>query len=276
MNAKNGFILVIVEGNSDQAALEPILNSIYNRPNSKQRFKIVFLKGHDRTKRIADLTTHGSTNSRNIFGRINKFFIEPWLNNNHYTPDIINKVIHVVDMDGAYIDDSCIKYDPNRIDPNNTRSENLKYCEREILSANIEQTKIRNAQKRNNLDWLAKNSSIHYKKNDEATGEITDYNINYEVYFFSCNLDHVLHHDANLILREKVKKAELFAKQYGNKPEDFIKAIGSSALTDMTYEESWDFIAERGNHSLEPHTNINILLERIENDHITPNQQLKQ
>ncbi len=265
MNVKNGFILVITEGKSDQAALEPILNCIYNRPNSEQRFRIEFLRGYDRTKKIADITTHGSTNSRTIFGRINKFFIEPWLANNHQTPDIIYKVIHIVDMDGAYVDDSCIKYDSDRIKSQNTRSENLKYCEKEILSANVEQTKIRNAQKRNNLDWLVKNSTIHYKKTDEATGKMIDYNINYEIYFFSCNLDHVLYRDANMAWWEKVEKAEEFAARYGDCPENFNKAIGSSILVGMTYEESWEFITERNNRSLEPHTNINILINSVLN-----------
>ena len=276
MSAKKGFILAIAEGDSDQEALEPFLNSLYNGPNSAQRYKIIFLRGYYKGKRIHDITTHGYTNSRGVFKLISERFIKPWFNNGHHMPEDICKVIHIVDMDGAYIDDSRIKYNPNRIDPDNPTAENPEYCKEEILSANIEQTKKRNAQKRNNLDWLSKNDKIHIKISDEITGEINKFDINYEIYFFSCNLDHVLHHNANMKHDEKVSKAKDFSKHYGDNPKMFIKALGSSVLEDMTYEESWDFMTERGNHSLEPHTNINILLERIENDHIAPDQQLKQ
>ena len=258
MNTKKGFILVIAEGISDQKALEPILSFLY-KPRG---YRVEFLRApYNGRKTIADITTHGNINSRIIFGRINQLLVEPWLNNNHFTPDLICKVIHIVDMDGAYIDDRCIKYDPDRIDPSNPRAEKLKYGREEILSANVEQTKIRNAQKRNNLDWLSKNNKIHYT--DKTTGE--KYDLDYEIYFFSCNLDHVLHHDANMEPRIKRPKAEEFGSRYGNNPEEFIQAISSSILKNMTYKESWDFITERNNHSLESHTNINILIDGILN-----------
>lgn len=262
MNKEKGFILVIVEGKSDQIVLEPILDSFFNRPDSSQKYRIEFLRGRDGAREVSDITTHGNVRSQSIFGLIKKFYIEPWLDNNHQSPERICKIIHIVDMDGAYIDDSHIEYDSSRMDPDNVWSEKPKYCKEKIISANTEQTKRRNAQKRNNIDWLSRNDTIHYNGVDEVTGENIRRDVDYEVYFFSCNLDHVLHGDANLSGWEKNRKAREFVECCEGDSEMFIEAIKPNILANMTYEESWDFITERNNNSLGPYTNINILLSR--------------
>lgn len=46
--------------------------------------------------------------------------------------------------------------------------------------------------------------------------------IPYSIYFFFCNLDHVLHGDANIPYGyEKAKRAEEFARKHENTPECF-------------------------------------------------------
>lgn len=64
--------------------------------------------------------------------------------------------------------------------------------------------------------------------------------------------------------REKVFKADEYATRYELDPLKLASDIKakSGALVDKSYEESWEYI-KSGNRSLEPHTNINILFDRL-------------
>ena len=64
--------------------------------------------------------------------------------------------------------------------------------------------------------------------------------------------------------QEKVKKADDYASKFESDPEGFVSSIKENpgTLVGLTYEESWEYM-RHGNHSLEPHTNINILLDRL-------------
>ena len=48
-------------------------------------------------------------------------------------------------------------------------------------------------------------------------------------------------------------------------PNAFVKSIEAipGALTQMSYEESWDFIRKRGGNSISRHTNISVLFRDL-------------
>lgn len=241
-------VIVIVDGGSEIKSLGPVLSSLYD--NTNPNYIVMFpAMVSDGSKDRGDFTAKNGVNPKNAIRRMNEFYINPLLKQNGLTPDCIGEIIHIIDMDGAYIDDSNIIYEPNR----------KKYYysnDGKLLVSNIESAKRRNLMKRRNIDYLY---SLDFINNSGCS-------ILYSMYFFSSNLDHVLHGDANMPFGyEKVKRAEEFAKKYEDSPKDFLKAIESMSgtLLNMTYEETWDFIRERGNHSIEPHTNINILLRKI-------------
>ena len=64
--------------------------------------------------------------------------------------------------------------------------------------------------------------------------------------------------------RDKVLKADKYASRYESDPSKLASDIKAKpgALVDKSYEESWEYI-KSGNRSLEPHTNINILFDRL-------------
>ena len=87
--------------------------------------------------------------------------------------------------------------------------------------------------------------------------------IRYSTYYFSCNLDHFLHGDANFNDHDKTRKALEFSLAHENSGslEEFFRENETDTM-DMTYDESWEFI-RTGENSLKRHTNVNLLIKRL-------------
>ena len=82
-------------------------------------------------------------------------------------------------------------------------------------------------------------------------------------YYFSLNLDHVLHGKTNLSEWEKIKCAEEFDLKYGDDPNGFRLFMKESSFpVGDNYRGSWAFI-KSGFHSLERHSNFGIELPPI-------------
>lgn len=83
-----------------------------------------------------------------------------------------------------------------------------------------------------------------------------------ETYFFSCNLDHVLHNIRNLSRDKKEDYADKFAERFENKEEEFIEFLNQGTIPmEHTYEESWTQI-KVGLRSLHRHTNLHIFFQK--------------
>jgi len=83
-------------------------------------------------------------------------------------------------------------------------------------------------------------------------------NIDYQVYYFSCNLEHVLHDNPNVKDENKSKKAEEFEERFYNREQEFLEFIGNDEFAVAgNYEETWDFIREN-NNSLKRYSNLHL------------------
>ena len=72
-----------------------------------------------------------------------------------------------------------------------------------------------------------------------------------ETYYFSCNLDHVLHNKRNLEKSRKEDYAFYFALKYENKEEAFIDFVNDSSLClAYNYADTWVRIKEDKNSLL--------------------------
>ena len=162
-------------------------------------------------------------------------------------------MIHIIDMDGAYIGDDSIRYG---INPQGHEKPFYDSGNGSIITTNVERLVERNQLKRKNIDYLISLDKI----------KIGSKSIPYSIYFFSSNLDHVLYDEPNIEEgKEKVARAQGYALRYIDDPEEFIKSIETvpGSLTEMSYSESWDFIRERNSHSIERHTNICVLFKKL-------------
>ncbi|MDE6590944.1 MAG: hypothetical protein K2K53_11495 [Oscillospiraceae bacterium] len=227
--ARKKIVFVIVEGPSDETALGAILSRFYDG-------RFVYLHVMRR-----DITTEDGINPSNIVATLGDI-IKAYARDNHFDRIHFQEVIHLVDMDGAYIPDENVVEDAEQKAP--------LYTPTEIRTANRVGILKRNEQKRQNLDRLCGLSKI--------------WELPYRVYFMSCNLDHVLYDKQNSSDQEKEDDSYAFARKYKEKPMEFVEYISSSAFSVMNgYRESWEFV-KQDLHSLERYTNFGLCFQKTE------------
>ena len=202
-------IAVIVEGPSDEAALGSILKEYF----SSAEIQFVVVHG--------DITTKDYTSTDNILSKINNL-IESVKQKYGYKVEDFLKIIHIVDMDGAFCNDVIVEKDV----------EGVQYY----------------------LD------RIETKYPDYSSGKING--VSYRIYFNSCNLEHVLFNELkDFTDDEKADMADDFAEKFEGKVEDFIAFISQEDLiAPGTFKQTWRFI-EKEKHSLERFTNMHLIFK---------------
>lgn len=248
---KRKVVLILVEGQSEINTLKPVLSALYdNIDEDIELFFPTIVEDEDNIR--GDITSKMGIHPGVIEGCIYKLFLKNFFEVEKLYPKDISEIIQIVDMDGAYIPNSQVIFGENPLGENKPY-----YGEATIITTNVDGIIQRNKRKRDNIDYLTSISEISVKSKRPR----------YSVFFFSSNLDHFLYGDANMKNREKVDKADEYSARYESDLQGFISSIklNAGALTGLAYDESWKYIKD-GNHSLEPHTNINILLDRLINE----------
>ena len=217
-------ILVIVEGSSDDTALGFALSQIFD----KHTVHIEIMHG--------DITADYSIQPINIAAYLGKE-VKKYANNNHFTPKHFQKVIHIVDMDGAYIPEASVIQDDSL--------EKVLYTLEEIRTKNAEELIRRNQHKQEKLEKLSRLNRVWAS-------------VPYSVYYMSRNLDHVLHNKLDSTDEEKEDDANAFAEKYEKDIDGFVHFISESDFSRMDgYRESWEFI-KKDYHSLERYSNLGL------------------
>lgn len=222
-------ILVLVEGQTDQDTLAVVFTRLVE--NQDVEFEVI------RT----DLTAKEEMTEKYIEVAIEKE-IEKYFRRNPYLEqgDIL-KVVQLIDTDGAFVPASMVRQSKNRL---------TEYHEDFIEAKDKDRLIRRNISKRRIVYQL-------YHQ-DEIAG------FPYEVYYFSRNLEHVLHNEGReLSVEEKEDLALEAALRYHENPEDFLRFIGDETFSIQGgYRETWDFIMANGN-SLKRHTNLLVFFNRL-------------
>ncbi|MCQ2081346.1 MAG: hypothetical protein MJZ11_06775 [Lachnospiraceae bacterium] len=223
--AKKKVILFIVEGINDKTCLESVLGKIID--SNEVKFQIT----------DGDITSkYGMDESKikNEVGVVVKTFKDKY----HLSAEHFMEVVHIIDTDGAFIDDSMISVGD---------VDKTMYYDTGIVTSCIDNISSRNKQK-----------SEVVKRMVSITKVLKS--VPYSVYYFSSNMDHVLHNDANMSKEEKDDAADDFDDKYADDPEGFLTLICDSDFSvNGTYKESWDFI-QIGNNSVCRHSNFAIYL----------------
>lgn len=225
--ARRKIVFVIVEGPSDDEALGVLLQRMYD----KNTVHVHITHG--------DVTTAKGVSPSTILALLGAS-IETYMNANHLTTTHFQEIVHIVDMDGAYIPDDAVVED--------VTAEKPIYSPMEIRTAHVSGIINRNMTKRLCINKISSMQRL--------------YGIPYQTYFMSCNLDHVLYDKPNSTDDEKERDSFNFARKYGSNFPDFVKFISESLFSvGGTYLESWSFIKEE-KHSLERHTNLGICIAK--------------
>ena len=162
--------------------------------------------------------------------------VDEYAKSNHFKKLHFKEIIHIVDTDGTFIPNTNITEDPS--------AEKPIYSISEIRTKNKAGIEERNKRKSSNIKKLCSKKDI--------------WGVPYQVYYMSCNLDHVLYNKLNSSDEAKEMDAFQFARFYKDKIPEFVKFISESDFSVTgDYRESWDFIQQDLN-SLQRHTNLAI------------------
>lgn len=226
--ARKKIVFVIVEGPSDEEALGLFFDRIYD----KNTVYVHIVHG--------DLTTMSGSIKNRIADAIRTY-----ANSTHLKKANFQEVIHIVDMDGAYIPDSAVVEDQTASKP--------VYNITEIRTCDPEGIRARNELKRKIIDEISSLLSVWG-------------GVPYQAYYMSCNLDHVLYNRLNCTDQEKEDNAFAFAKKYKDDVPAFVTYLADSDFSvSGTYLDTWAFI-KKEKHSLERHTNLGLCLRPFEGD----------
>lgn len=225
-------ILFIVEGNSDEYALSPLVSELVD--HSLVRFEVMH----------GDITAfpEGKYKDKNIVQRL-ELAINQFLNHNHpLKRSDIAKVIFISDMDACFI--------PNKYIIETEYDHSFRYEDDGLYVKNKEQAIERNEVKSQNLKDILSLQSIN--------------NTLIEAYYFSCNLDHALYNKRNLNKRLKEDYADAFSYKYYNQEIEFMSFIFNREIAPIRdYLSSWEFIKKDLN-SISRFTNFNVFFLKNE------------
>lgn len=260
-------VMILTEGPSDRLALTNFFTDLYSKINPDIEVFFPILKedylsddGGIETKYNGDITSRKGIAPENILPMLLKLFIHPELQKHpaYEYPKSVCEIIHLVDIDGTYLEPSQVV----TADASDIRD--LPYYDdvkNVIVCNNAEDVIDRNVRKSDNLKKLCETRrlKITMSKDENASREKP-----YRIYYFSSNIDHFLFGKANNSRSKKVSDAKKFSNDFFDEPLKMARYFldHPNAVREMTYEQSWDFIQEN-NNSIQPHTNINLLIEDL-------------
>ena len=248
MKRKNKIIIILVEGHSDVEALRSIISTLFDEYYNGL-FSIEFIEEKE------DVTARKGISPRCIEQWISVNYLIPFINKNFLDSDDVQYIIQITDLDGVYIEDKHI------IEEVSTRS--LVYSLDCIRTRNKKDIIKRNTNKRKNLDFLSGLSRIKFTLPNLQITEVP-----YSIFYFGTNLDHFLYGDANLEGSKKISFATNFA--INTSPAEFEQKFMNDgefypfSCSSRCYTDSWQYVKE-GKISLSRVSNINLLIERIQN-----------
>lgn len=217
-------VLFIVEGITDEMSLSLILSKLVQ--DSSVQFQVI----------NQDITADFNSNCQNIIRKIDSQVKKFLAQNNGLKKTDIKEIIHLVDTDGAFIKEDFVKEDMNQ--------EKTFYTHNSIVTNKRDLIVERNERKSCILNKLYQTSHIG--------------RIGYKVYFFSCNLEHVLHNCQNTAYEKKRSYSYNFVDKYVGQENGFVDFLSQNDFTTPgDYKETWQFIKEDCN-SLNRYCNFHL------------------
>ena len=217
-------ILFIVEGITDEMSLSLILSKLVK--DSNVQFHAI----------NQDITADFNSNSQNIIRKIDSQVKQFLAQNTGLRKSDIKEIIHLVDTDGAFVKEECIVED--------MKQEKTYYTINSIITNKKDLISKRNDRKGRILNKLCQINNIG--------------KIEYKIYFFSCNLEHVLHNSQNTACYKKREYSYKFVDQYVHNEKNFVSFLSNNDFTALgDYKETWQFIKKDCN-SLNRYCNFHL------------------
>ena len=228
--AKKKVVMILLEGPSDAAALWKYFKNFFS--DDKVVIKTLY----------TDITSQKGVYPNTIKAKIGHKINDELRRSKLNKLDLM-RVIHVVDLDGAFIPDTAIKLDET--------ADAFIYEDDGIHYKDVNTVVSRNIQKKQNIETLYKNTS-------GICGGVI-----YHVYYMSCNLEHVLHNLRQVVAEDKERLAYEFAARYEEDLPGFLRYMRESEFSVCSnYLGSWEFIT-KDLRSLQRYTNIGLCFNNL-------------
>ena len=242
-------VFVVVEGFTDEQTLFNPLEHYFKQAYPDPGLQVVFCRMKENKKdntgrKNGDITSRAGVTKGNIVDKLYQWALRPNMPTGFTIRDAI-RIVQIADLDGAYIPDERVSQSPVACDK-------PTYHEDCIIAPDEGRLRQRNARKKENLNFLAGQDTVCYDGRD----------IDYSIYYFSCDLDHFVHGNANYSRAHKKQGINIFRGVEGLARFNQMVLNDSAALINRGYRASWEF-ARRENHSLEKGTNLGILIEEL-------------
>ncbi|MBR6744316.1 MAG: hypothetical protein IKM00_03755 [Clostridia bacterium] len=219
-------VLFLVEGSTDSTSLGLIMSRLLT--DDDVRFYVL---GGDLCYRYHITEDNAArTVMRFVSGFLQRYRLKK--------SDIL-KIVHVIDTDGAFIPPERVIYGGK---------DHATYKETSIETLSVDSLRSRNEMKTNAARALSRLSQVE--------------KIPYAFYYFSRNIEHVLHNRAdNLSSREKRLCSEAFENAYADHPEEFVQFMRSREVAVRGgYSKTWEYIF-RGTNSLKRGSNFGLFFD---------------
>lgn len=184
-----------------------------------------------------DITTEDSVNAQNAQKYVAERIAAEMKRYAYRKSDIL-QIIHLIDTDGAFVPQESVRP---------MEEAGIRYFQDHIEAGSVEYVFRRNAKKSAVVSKLCTSSKMLAM-------------IPYSIYFFSRNMEHVLHNrPEDLTDEQKIELADAFSDYYENCPEKFISFITADEVSVKgTYGQTWSFIRQ-GVNSLHRCSNLHLL-----------------
>lgn len=180
----------------------------------------------------------------NVRDTVRQFVLDRIDSRHAYEWADIERIVHIVDLDGAFAPESCIRQGSGR---------GFVYGEDYIAARKPESVIARNREKAASLRDLVECRELTYKRR----------RVPYGVYFLSRNLEHALYGlSRDCTNREKRLLSTAFDRKIGQQPQAFARLLQSDAVRvpGDDLDATWDYV-QQGTRSLERGSNLFLVLE---------------
>ena len=257
---KSAFVCFCVDGPTDIDTLHEPFEELFdkiggNSINVDFRFALFQNENH------GDITSFKSVSPENIEKMIYKYYFKQQDKSTDLGWADLTHIVHIIDIDGVYTSPDYIRdfTEKERLLSvalgHKDKPKKALYFEDHLAANDIKKIEERNKRKRQNIEYLLSLKELSVGKKS----------VGYSLYYFSTNLDHFWHGDANLCSADKTRKASEF-RDCTSSSDDLIKVLANNPYcVENEYMRSWKYLRNRqGLSSLSRATNIHLLVNRIQ------------
>lgn len=242
MAAEKRVVLILVEGPSDEnALLEPMQAALdFGAGDAPPEARALAFHCDVTTVRPFSWEASFTVKDR-VRDTVRQFVVDRIATRHEYEWTDLDRIIHIVDLDGAFIPNEHIV---------EGSCEGFVYGLDSITARDVSKVADRNERKSAALLELAGTRELKHRKRA----------VPYDVYFMSRNLEHALYGSAREFSDdEKRRLSAAFGRKYRNDPKGFIELLrsGDVRVPGDTVEETWRY-AQEGTNSLHRGSNLHL------------------